>query len=108
MPATKRLAGMARSYGCPAITSDLASIVCLPSRMAITITNHLAACCLSEMASCFINDLAVVNQRLMSPSFGDLAEWLCKANQRLMSPYFGDLAEWLCKAFRVPGQKRIG
>ena len=28
--------------------------------MAITITNHLAACCLSEMASCFINDLAVI------------------------------------------------
>src|SRR5450756_2177916 len=30
------------------------------SGMAITITNHLAACCLSEMASCFINDLPSV------------------------------------------------
>ena len=46
VPANKKtIAGMARSYGCPAITSDLAS----------------------------------VNQRLMSPYFGDLAEWLCKA-----------------------------
>ena len=24
-------------------------------------------------------------------------------NQRLMSPYFGDLAEWLCKAIRRMG-----
>jgi hypothetical protein len=31
--------------------------------------------------------LAVVNQRLMSPYFGDLAEWLCKA--------FGSLVRWL-------------
>jgi hypothetical protein len=77
MPATKRFVGMARSYGCPAITSDLASIVCLPSRMAITndfpsvfrvpvqkffgcwvsqmaITSHLATVLwlLSGMASC--------------------------------------------------------
>ena len=53
MPASLLIAGIARSYGCPAITSDLASV-----------------------------------------------------NQRLMSPYFGDLAEWLCKAFRVPGHNQ--
>jgi len=42
------------------------------------------------MASCFINDLVGVNQRLMSPSLGDLAEWLCNA--------FANLVRWLCKA----------
>jgi len=40
--------------------------------------------------------------------FANLVDRPCKANQRLMSPYFGDLAEWLCKAFRVPGQKLFG
>jgi hypothetical protein len=29
---------------------------------------------------------------------------LTVVNQRLMSPYFGDLAEWLCKAFRQSDQ----
>jgi hypothetical protein len=53
MPTTKRLASMARSYrclaksfsdGCPAITSDLASIVCLPSRMASCSTSsHISS-----------------------------------------------------------------
>gem|GEM_PF-2756934 len=63
MPASLLIAGMARFYGCPAITSDLAS----------------------------------VNQRLMSPSSGDLAEWLCKA--------FARVVEWLAvpsKVFRTP------
>jgi hypothetical protein len=53
VPANSLIAGMARSYGCPAITSDLASVVCSPSRMAIT--NHLATVLwlLSGMASRF-------------------------------------------------------
>jgi hypothetical protein len=34
MPASRLVAGMAGSYGCPAITSDLASVVCSLSRMA--------------------------------------------------------------------------
>jgi hypothetical protein len=34
--------------------------------------------------------------------FANLVDRPCKANQRLMSPYFGDLAEWLCKAFGRP------
>jgi hypothetical protein len=44
---------MARSYGCPAITSDLASVVCSLSRMAIT--NDLAVVFgqPSQMASSF-------------------------------------------------------
>ncbi len=29
---------------------------------------------------------------------------LVRVNQRLMSPYFGDLAEWLCKAVCVPSR----
>jgi hypothetical protein len=47
------LAGIARSYGCPAITSDLASVVCSLSRMAIT--NDLAVVFgqPSQMASSF-------------------------------------------------------
>jgi hypothetical protein len=43
----------------------------------------MASSSISGMASRFIrlitSDLAAVNQRLMSPYFGDLAEWLCKA-----------------------------
>jgi len=42
------------------MTSHLVAAVWQLSGMAITITNHLAACCLSEMASCFTNDLPSV------------------------------------------------
>lgn len=45
---------------------------CVHPTGAITITNHLAACCLSEMASSFINDLLALLASLVS--------WLCKAN----------------------------
>lgn len=41
MPATKVLAGMARSYGCPTLSSDLAIVFFSLRRMAIT--NDLAA-----------------------------------------------------------------
>src|SRR5450756_2417661 len=45
--------------------------------------------------------LVAVNQRLMSPSLGDLAEWLCKAFWRLITNH-------LATVFRVPGQKFFG
>ena len=42
---------------------------------------------LSRLAWLITSHQVVVNQRLMSPYFGDLAEWLCKA--------FDNLVEWL-------------
>jgi hypothetical protein len=51
---------MTYSWSSDELVRWLCKAVCSPGRMAITITNHLAACCLSEMASCFINDLPSV------------------------------------------------
>ena len=70
MPATKRFVGMARSYGCPAITSDLASIVCLPSRMAITNDFPSVFCWVSQMASSHISSSI--------KSFSDIRQNYCR------------------------------
>src|SRR5450759_3294685 len=43
---------------CWVITSHFAIVLWWLSGLAITITNHLAACCLSEMASCFTSQMA--------------------------------------------------
>jgi len=37
----------------------------------------------------YAQDRLRVNQRLMSPYFGDLAEWLCKAIRRMRIPFGG-------------------
>jgi len=53
-----------------------ATVSWLQQKTGETEVSH-AWCC-----NCFLpltNDLVGVNQRLMSPYFGDLAEWLCKA-----------------------------
>jgi hypothetical protein len=55
MPASRLVAGMAGSYGCPAITSDLASVVCSLSRMAITNDFPSVFCWVSQMASSHIS-----------------------------------------------------
>ena len=42
------------------------------------------------------SDLASVNQRLISPYFGDLAEWLCKAvgsPSRMASSFISNVSE---------------
>jgi hypothetical protein len=39
--------------------------------------------------------------------FANLVDRPCKTNQRLMSPSLGDLAEWLCKAFGRPSGMAI-
>src|SRR5450759_3764359 len=58
--------------------------------MAITITNHLAACCLSEMASCFINDLPSVfcwiSQMASSHISGSI-----KSSSACRQPHFAEL-----------------
>jgi hypothetical protein len=46
--------------------------------------------------------------KALPPSTGFITCDLAVVNQRLMSPSLGDLAEWLCKAFRVPGQNFFG
>ncbi|GEM_PF-5319068 len=46
-----------------------------------------------------------VAKRVISPlALWEITSDLAAVNQRLMSPYFGDLAEWLCKAFWQPGR----
>jgi len=40
---------------------------------------HLVAVVWQLSGLAITNDLLSVNQRLMSPYFGDLADWLCKA-----------------------------
>src|ERR1039457_5679965 len=61
---------MTYSWSSDELVRWLCKAVCSPGRMAITITNHLAACCLSEMASCFINDLPSVFRVPVQKFFG--------------------------------------
>ena len=65
--------------GLPDITNHLAIV------FGLLITSHLVA------VSWQLSGMAITNG-------------LAAVNQRLMSPYFGDLAEWLCKTFGQPGQ----